>query len=176
MGLFGKKKITEQEAVANCLDGIFQNAQQKWPEIKARLADRLIGATDLDDDWSSLEFAMAIVALQAQGLENMMPPDQAQRVRHLILTFFEDCDFAEQAGPVLRAYDSAWGESLRRNEMPFSGAAALLHKQLSCTTTIGDGKYVSPLAIAAISELFVQFGFLGWWKWLMTNYRLVPDD
>jgi hypothetical protein len=177
VGLFGKDKITELHAVSECIGQVLKSTQKAWPEIKSRLDAPLIGATDLDDTWSPFEFSLALVSLQVQGLGNMMPAEQAHRVRSFIFGFFQNSQYSEQAVPIFTAYVQAWQQALGRSENPLDGLAALLHRRLRCktTTTLGESEYISPLALMAISELLMEHGKLGWWKALLSEYRLVPD-
>jgi len=177
--LFGKRKVTEAEAVFAFKRIVMSRVEESWPELKVHLAGPLIRAQPerLDNETSMVEFAFAAIALQAQLLNAKMPSDQVQRVEQLFLSPSGDSELAKRANEVVCFYDRAWKQALRSGESPVMAVADHLHERLACATTVtfGDVTYAGASGVYGLSALLMRFGYNDWWNVLLSKFRLVPD-
>ncbi len=176
MRLFGKKKVREIEAAGQFVLMVTKGIQEDLPQI----ADELTGILQLkdsisDDQDSGFEFLLAIIAAQIQALPNLLPSDQATRIREYVIQCISTPELGSYPGKVIQEYQTAWDQSLQQGEVPLYGIASVLFDKLECKSTveIGSVRFKDPLLLMALSEKIVTFGG-PWWKTLIQKYRLVP--
>jgi hypothetical protein len=176
MGIFGKKRLTEIEAAGQFVLMVTKGVQQQWPQIVKELQG-IFQAEDAisDDQYASFEFVLAVIACQIQALPNLLPADQASRIREYVMQCISSPELREYPREALQEYQSAWDQSLQQGEPPFYGIASVLFDKLECRNTVelGGAKFKSPLLLMALSEKIVTFGG-PWWKTVTQGYNLVP--
>lgn len=128
-----------------------------------------------DQQYAGFEFMLAVIACQTQALPNLLPTDQAQRIRKHIMQCLSSPELGNYPSETIHEYQIAWDRSLQQGEPPYFGIAAILFDKLECKSTVklGDASFKSPLLLMALSEKIVTFGG-PWWKTVTKKYRLVP--
>ena len=176
MGLFGKSKSTEAEAVSRFVSELAASMKRQWPAIAGQLK---MASTDnefmKEERHADFEFLLAAYAVQLRALRNVLPADQAARVRG----HFDACigvalpgGYAESA---IGEYDKAWDEAAAAGEMPFHGTASMLFKKLGCRDTVSAGSqtFMNPVLLTAFGAILVDFE-IGWWKNAAARHNIVP--
>jgi len=182
------KCITEMKAAALFCNTMLSSVDKAWPGIRKQLLPRLgKGFSFENESDAQYEFALAGIAIQLQALPNLLPPDQAQRVRALVdgcLMLPADTGHPETyALDVVRVYEGAWDRSdeimadpsgTEPPNMPHDDVAGELLNRWRCTavTQIGGVRYRPPRLVMELGAILIGAG--GWWKWLLSEYRLMP--
>lgn len=174
--MFGKAKLSEIEATGQFVLMVTKGVQQRWPEI----ADDLKGMFQPEDSISdnrqaSYEFVLAVIATQIQALPNLLPADQASRIRECVMRCISSPDLGAYPREAIQEYQNAWDQALQQAEPPFYGIASVLFDKLGCrgTVELGGTRFKDPLLLMALSEKVVTFGG-PWWKTVTQTYKLVP--
>ena len=177
MRLFGKPKLSEAEAAGQVVMSLFRALPGSWPSIADGLRPMLgDDASVLDDDLASYEFALAALAIQLQALPNLLPADQARRIRGHVL----ECLAIEELGTypqeTIAEYQQAWDDALRANEPPHIGIASVLFDNLGCSGSIavGESRFKDPLVLMSLGAAVLQYGSTPAWKILLSKFKLVP--
>lgn len=177
MGLFGKEKLSEIEVAGQFVVMVAKGAQQRWPEIANDLKDMFNTEDSISGDvrYACFEFVLAVISLQIQALPNLLPADQAHRIRQYIIQCISSPELGDYPSETIEEYQNAWNQSLQQGEPPFYGIVSVLFDKLECQSTVelGDASLKSPLLLMALSEKIVTFGG-PWWKNITQKYRLVP--
>ena len=176
MGLHGEKKLSEFEAAVMFGLMITKGVKQHWPEIASELKGMLlIEDSFLDDQYASFEFGLAVIANQIQALPNLLPADQASRVREYVMQCISSPELGEYPREAIQEYQNAWDQALEQLEPPFSGIASVLYDKLGYRSAVELGKtrFKDPLFLMALSEKVLYFGG-PWWKTVTEEYTLVP--
>ena len=128
-----------------------------------------------DDQYASFEFVLAVIATQIQALPNLLPSDQANRIREHVIHCVSSPDLKSYPRETIQEYESAWNQSLQQGEPPFYGIASVLFDKLECRSSmeLGSASFKSPLLLMALSQKVVTLGG-PWWKTLTQEYKLVP--
>ena len=128
-----------------------------------------------DDQYASYEFLLAVIASQIQALPNLLPLDQASRIREYVMQCISSPDVGSYPCDTIEEYQRAWDQSLQQGEPPFYGIASVLFDKLDCRSImeIGKARFKSPLILMVLSEKIVTFGG-PWWKTVTQEYTLVP--
>jgi hypothetical protein len=170
------KKLPEVEAVGQFVMMVMKGVQHQWPEIAAELTKMLRLKDPISDEHhAGLEFALAVIATQIQALPNLLPANQANRIREYIMKCISSPELASYPREAIQEYQDAWDKCLQRNESPIDGIASVLFDKLRCSSTVemGNAKFKSPHLLMALSEKVVTFGGR-WWKNIAKEYELVP--
>lgn len=174
---FGKEKLSEIEAAALFIVSIFKDVQQYWPEISSELNDMFKLEKQISNDsFAGFEFALAVVTIQMQALNNLLKEDQAKRIKKHIHTFVSASeDVGEYSAKTIQLYQDAWNQCVSSNEMPFDGVVSILFDKLECQSAVelSGVRFKDPLLLMALTEKVVYFGG-PWWKNLIAKYKLVP--
>ena len=172
------RKITEYMAAAECAEAAATSVVEGWPEIRRELQRLPVRPGRWLDDEARLELGLAVLALQLQGLENFMKPEQAQRIRGYFVGFCRDLFHGEAAVATLELHDRAWHLAIANGRMPTYGIAEVLYDRFGFPSSAGpgwsDGRNLS--VVNFLSDLIVRYGNLGWWKQLTATAELVPGD
>lgn len=175
MVLFGKKKLSEIEVAGQFVLMVFKGVQQQWPKIANDLKSMFQEENSLtDNQYDSYEFALAVIATQIQALSNLLPSEQANRIREYIMQGISAPDLGEYPRETIQEYQNAWDQSIREGEPPYSISSILFYK-LECQSAVevrGE-KFQNPILLAALFEKIVTF--CGpWWKNIIKEYELIP--
>ena len=176
MGLFGKKKLSEMEAAGQFVLMVIKGVQQHWREIANELKGMFQAEDSISDgQYSGFEFALAVVATQIQALPNLLPSDQASRIREYVIQCISSPEMGQYPRQAIQEYQNAWDQSLEQAEPPFYGIASVLFDKLECRSTVklGYASFKDPLILMCLSEKIVTFGG-PWWKTVTQEYKLVP--
>ena len=175
MGLHGEKKLSEFEAAVMFGLMITKGVKQHWPEIASELKAMLQAEDSISDDqYACFEFALAVIATQIQALPNLVPADQASRLREYVVQCISSPELGVYPREAMQEYQNAWDQAVEQVEPPFSGIASVLYDKLECRSTVefGEARFKSPLLLVALSEKVVTFGG-PLWKTITQEYKLV---
>ena len=176
MALFGKKKLSEVEAAGQFVIMVTKGSQQHWPEIARELNGMLKAENSIpEDQWTSFEFVLAVIATQIQALPNLLSADQASRVREYVMQCISSPQLEGYPRETIQEYQNAWDQALQQGEPPFYEIASVLFDKIECRTVVELEKQGSkrPFVLMALSEKVVSFGG-PWWKAVIQQYKLVP--
>jgi hypothetical protein len=175
MGIFGKKKLSEIQSAGQFVLMVTKGVQHNWPEIAKEL-NILLEAEDTisDDKFAGFEFTLAVIAIQLQALPNLLPSDQANRIREYVIQCISSPDLKSYPRETIQEYQSVWDKSLQQGEPPFYGISSLLLNKLECRSVVklGGSSFNDPLLLDALSEKVITFGG-PWWKTVTQEYKLV---
>lgn len=169
-----KKKLSEVEAAGKFVLTITKNVQKQWSIIcNELLHDEIIHNNQQVD----FDFTLAIIATQIQALPNLLPEDQAIRIRKYVIQCLSAPELGSYPRDTILRYEFAWDKSLIEGEPPIYGIASVLFDKLGCQSVveIGNGRFKSPLLIMALSEKIVKLGG-SWWKNAIQHYQIEPLD
>ena len=175
MVLFGKKKLSEIEVAGQFVLMVFKGVQQQWPKIANDLKSMFQEENFLtDNQYDSYEFALAVIATQIQALPNLLPSEQANRIREYIMQGISSPDLEGYPREAIQEYQNAWDQSIQQVEPPYS-ISSILFDKLECQSTIevGGEKFKNPVLLMALFEKIVTFGG-PWWKNIIKEYELFP--
>jgi len=89
MGLFGKKSLTEIEVAGQFVLAVAEGVHQQWPEIVNELKRTLQPEDPISDDrYAGFEFSLAVIAVEIQALPDLLPSDQASRIREFVCSVY----------------------------------------------------------------------------------------
>jgi len=175
MGLFGKERVSEAEAAAVFVGSILLSVQKNWPQITSQFTPFLRRVPEhLNSEWSQYEFALASIALQIQALPNLLPPDQAERVRSFVFACLAAPELGSEPLEVIELYENAWKAAIAAAEPPC--LAPVLYERLqlrdyTAPVTLGKAQFVSPLLLAAMEGAITYHGG-PWWKSYLAEHKL----
>ncbi len=175
MGLFGEPKISEAVIAGQFVIHVCKGVQESWPKIVDELRQLFRDdASVLDDEFAPFEFALAVVATQMQALPNLLPPDQAARLRSHIVRCLCSDEVGTYPTEAIDEYQLAWDRSLQVPEPPYFGIASVLFDKLGCSEAVSIGKasFKSPITLMALGSAVVTFGGV-FWKAAVSQYRIV---
>jgi hypothetical protein len=176
MGLFGKKSLTEIEVAGQFVLAVAEGVHQQWPEIVNELKRTLQPEDPISDDrYAGFEFSLAVIAVEIQALPDLLPSDQASRIREFVMQCLSSPDLGSYPREAIQEYQDAWNQSLQQGELPFCGIASVLFDKLECRNTVqlGGSLFKDPLLLMALGEKVVTCAG-GWWKTVTQEYKLVP--
>lgn len=177
MPLFGKPKLSEAETAAQVVMSLFRMLPESWPSIADGLRPMLgDDASVLDDNVAAYEFALAALTSQLQTLPNLLPADQARRIRGHVLECLATEELGTYPQKTIAEYQQAWDASLRAKEPPHNGIASVLFDRLGCSGSLalGESKIKHPLVLMSLGAAVLQYGSIPAWKTLASKFNLVP--
>lgn len=175
MGFFGKTKKSELEAATAFVLTFFEHGQAHWPSIRAdlQILDPQF-AILAKDKVAAYELTLAAIASHLHAVENLLPADQASRVRAHVLECLSRASTSNYPREAIAEYDAAWDNSLSQVEPPFIGVASVLYDKLrlSSSVSVGTAVFKNPYVTMALGGAVVQFAG-PWWKNYVETYRIV---
>lgn len=173
--LFGKKKMSENEAAGQFVFMTIDSVQKQWPDIVNDLKNIIpFEESILEDHNAVFEFVLAVIATQLQALPNLLPTDQANRIRNIILQCISSPELGTYPYVAIQAYQNAWDQSLQQLENPGTAIASVLFDKLGIRSRPLLGVTCkSPLILMALTEkVYCCIG--PFWKNLTQKYKLIP--
>jgi len=171
MAFWGKDKLKESDAAKGFVSYIAEHFQNDWKETANKLKT-IFPSGDLifNDGRTPTEFFFAVVAVQTQALHNLLPTDQANRIREYIIEGISHPELGEYPRQVIQEYQIAWNRSLQRHENPSIAIADVLWGKIAGDSTDSIN---GPLHLTILSSTIVNFcGF--WWKACTNKFKIVP--
>jgi len=191
MPLF-KKKITEQEAASYFIRSILNEASSAWPSILAELKDTFEEQFVLvDEKMANLDLSLAAISLDLQAIKNLFSDIQAERIEKWVYEYFKGGDWGEYAVDEIKKYVKEFQEhtpNMYVGTNPLSAVSArLLNRWLgeniqNFEIDMGDFGNAEKTGIVSISpqmQMMVDsllMGFIGKWKRIKDNFRLIKGD
>lgn len=176
MEFVNKEKISELQAAGQFVLSIVTPIQHEWPNIAADITRMLQLKQPISTDpYAGFEFALAVLAEEIQALPNLLPSEQADRIREHVLRCISSPDLGNYPRDAICEYESAWNQCIQQDEPPFGRMASILYDKLECQRTgeFGHAKFKDPLLLMALSEKIIMIGG-NWWKNAIQRYTLVP--
>ncbi len=191
MPLF-KKKITEQEAASHFIRSIMNEASSAWPSVLEELKDTFQDQFVLEDEkMANLDLSLAAIALDLQAIKNLFSNIQAERIEEWVYEYFKGEDWREYAVAEIKKYGKAFQEhtpNMYVGTNPLSAVSArLLNRWLGENMhnfeidmgDIGNGDKTGIVSISPQMQMMVDsllVGFIGKWKKIKDNFRLIKGD
>jgi hypothetical protein len=166
MEFVNKEKLSELQAAGQFVVSIVKPIQHEWSNIAADITSMLQLKQPISTDpYAGFEFALAVLAVEIQALPNLLPTEQAIRIREHVLRCISSPDLGNYPRDAICEYQSAWDQSIQQGEPPFHGIASVLYDKLECQSIVefGHTKLKDPLLLMALSEKVIKIGG-GWWK------------
>ncbi len=169
-----REELPEITAAVSFVLASIKRAQEIWPrlvsDVKGICGERLPG-----DDSAILEFSLAVMAVEMEALPNLLPVDQADRIREYVVQYVSDLSSEPWGREVLQDYGEVWKQAVHEVENPLGAIASLLFDRLGCqaTTELAGVKYKSPLLLMFFMERIVLCNS-GFWKRLIEKFRILP--
>ena len=176
MSQLGKQKLSEVDAAGRFVLTITKSVQQHWPQVARELKETLPDIDAIPEDTNAgFEFAVAVIATQVQALPNLLPVDQAARIREYILRCISPPELGAYPRDTIEQYQDAWDQSVQKGEPPCHGVASILYDKLGCRSMVevGEERFKDPLLLMALSEKVLLFGG-PWWKNITQQFNLMP--
>lgn len=178
MVTFSKGTISEVSAAGTFVSDIMSRVRSEWTTIIGEL-EPILEDTDrrtLNDNWATYEFALAALTMEAQAMQNLLPPDQARRVREHILRALDAPDLDGAGVEAFRSYEAAWRQGVERNELPFDPVVSLLFDRIGLkgAVTLSGARFKDPLLLTALAGALTMPG-RAWWKSTLAQYRIVKE-
>ncbi len=170
-----RQKLAEGAAAAQFSMSVLEQAKKHWPQISHELTELLRLEEPLaSDDWAGYDFALAAMAVGMQALPNLLPTDQAARIREYVLQSISAPELGTYPRDTVQEYQRAWDELLSNNEPPHYGVASVLYDKLKCDSVVDikPEKLKDPLLLMALAEKVIECD-AGWWKRAVECYDLV---
>ena len=176
MGLFGKKKISEREAVGQFIVYVSTRVKEIWPFAVEHLKSLApIDDSMVDDLQARYELVVAVISIHTLALPAVMSTDLAIRIQQQILKCL---NVPEQDGLPLRLFDkysSVWNkEQGSTHKTPYYCVAPVLIERLGLAK---DFDRDDPNNHVMLVELYltktVHSVGEGWWVDLVRKYNIV---
>ena len=191
MPLF-KRKITEQEAASHFIRSIMDEASSAWPSILEELKDTFQEQFVLEDEkMANLDLSLAAISLDLQAIKNLFTNVQAERIEKWVYEYFKGKDWREYAVDEIKKYGKEFQEhtpNMYVGTNPLSAVSARLlsrwlgeniHNFEIDMGDLGNGEKTGIVSISPQMQMMVDLllaGFIGKWKKIKDNFRLIKGD
>ena len=191
MPLF-KRKITEQEAASHFIRSIMDEASSAWPSILEELKDTFQEQFILEDEkMANLDLSLAAISLDLQAIKNLFTNAQAERTEKWVYEYFKGKDWREYAVDEIKKYGKEFQEhtpNMYVGTNPLSAVSARLlsrwlgeniHNFEIDMGDLGNGEKTGIVSISPQMQMMVDLllaGFIGKWKKINDNFRLIKGD
>lgn len=186
-----KKKITEINAVAAIMDGIFQQVDERWGQIWLPTEESLrsSGIKLEKSEYIKFNFSLAAIAINFRASFDLFHPTQAERLFTLMQQLFQK---QLGSGPGFEAvrnalvkYIDAYNNGILKIRNPVLDVAMLLYYKIGLQNTaqkvVDETYYVpEPSMVDLLTRSLTMF--LGKWDILLERFELVaapavaPED
>jgi hypothetical protein len=189
---FFKKKLTEQEAALQFIGYIMNEASTAWPTIYEELKDTFQDQFVLEQEkLANLDLSLAAIALDLQAIKNLFPNIQAERIEKWVYECPNTEDWGEYAVEEVKKYGKDFQEhtpNMYVGTNPLSAVSArLLHQWLGENIhnfeidmgDFGNGEKTGIVSISPQLQMMVDSllsGFIGTWKRIKHNFKLIEGD
>ena len=191
MPLF-KRKLTEQEAAKHFIISIMDEASSAWPSILEELKDTFQEQFVLEDEkMAKLDLSLAAISLDLQAVKNLFTNVQADRIEKWVYEYFKGEDWREYAVAEIKKYGKEFQEhtpNMYVGTNPLSAVSARLlsrwlgeniHNFEIDMGDLGDGEKTGIVSISPQMQIMVDLmlaGFIGKWKKIKGNFKLIKSD
>lgn len=180
-----KKQITEINAAAAVVDGIFGMVDdrwgQVWPALEALIAQS--GQTAPKQDFARFNFSLAVLAVNFRSAFDLMPRLQAERIfTHMMILLEKQIG----AGPAIAAirnaiikYVEAFNAGILAIRSPLQDVSMLYYYKIGLKNIqlkVVDEPYFipDPQTVEYIGRAMTMF--LGRWEMLLERYQIVSSE
>lgn len=184
MGLFGKSKISEADAVGRVLTSTLEHTAKNWAALLRAYggenpAKIFPGYPEsFRKQGISMFFGITVLVAESRAIPNLFPADQAARLRSRTLALLQALE--KHSGIDLHsteyfdAVDRVWNEAIRRNTSLVDGLGEVLFDvcQLERTFEFGGERHRDPLTVKALGGICIDLA-AGRWKDLASNFRVI---
>jgi hypothetical protein len=174
MGLFGKKRVTAEEAGVLFVHDCLILARERWPLVHDDLRAVLGGHVDdvdefLNENWTSFYFALAAIGCELQAARNLLPRDTGSRaVAAALATLGKNKDVGAIATNLVESVDEHWRESIEDGEMPSAAVPLVQALELDIARDILGQLMYDPLVMMAMDATVIRL-LPGWWKQFLSK-------
>lgn len=177
-----KKKITEINAVAAVMDNIFQQVDERWPQLwlPTEQALREAGVKLEKADFIKFNFSLAAIAINFRASFDLFPPQQAERLFTILQQLLKDQFGEGQAFAAVRnamlKYIEAYNNGILKIRNPVLDVAMLLYYKIGLQNTeqkVVDETYYMPEPGMVDLLTNALTLFLGKWDILLERFIIV---
>lgn len=191
MPLF-KKKLTEQEAALHFIGSIMIEAPSAWKAIYEDLKNTFPDQFILErEKRANFDLSLAAIALDLQAVRNLFPVIQTERIEKWVYECCNTGDWGEYAVAEVREYGKVFQEhtpNMYVGTFPVSAVSArLLRRWLGENIhnfeidmgDFGSGGKTGIVSLDVQLQMMVDpllMGFIGRWKGIKDNFKLIEGD
>ncbi len=177
-----KKKITEVNAVAAVMDSVFQQVDERWPQIwmPTEQALREAGVKLEKSEFIKFTFSLAVIAINFRACFDLFYPPQAERLFTILQQLLqkqlgEGPKFVAVRNAIIK-YIEAYNNGVLKIRNPVLDVAMLLYYKIGLENTeqkLVDETYFMPEPdmVDLLTRSLTMF--LGKWDLLVERYELV---
>jgi hypothetical protein len=176
-----KKKITEINAVAAVIDGIFHQVDERWGQLwlPTETALREAGVKLGKTEFIKFNFSLAAIAINFRAAFDIFHPDQAERfftlMQQLLKNQLGDGPGYAAVRNALVKYIEAYNNGLLKIHNPVMDVAMLLYYKIGLENTaqkVVDETYFvpEPDLVDLLTKALTMF--LGKWEILLERYEI----
>ena len=171
MSWFGKKKLKEVDVAKHFSELVMQRVKISWPLDSVKIQTMVDNEYIISSDSNAcVYFGIAVLTAHMQAMNNILPKEQATRMRGYILS-----NYPWNYREVVQLYEKKWDECLNLDELPFIGIASVLYeKVVSCAALTNDSGSPKNLFLLQILADTIIFCCGPWWKKLVEEFDIVP--
>lgn len=191
MPLF-KKKLSEQEAALHFIGSIMIEAPSAWKAIYEDLKNTFPDQFILErEKRANFDLSLAAIALDLQAVRNLFPVIQTERIEKWVYECCNTGDWGEYAVAEVREYGKVFQEhtpNMYVGTFPVSAVSArLLRRWLGENIhnfeidmgDFGNGGKTGIVSLDVQLQMMVDsllMGFIGRWKGIKDNFKLIEGD
>ena len=171
-----KPEVREGEALILCVQEVWLSIGLRWSGIRRELEALPLPPGALAGAQAPYELMLAAMGLQIHSLEDLLPVDQAGRVRDLLLAHLAS-EQGRGAVSLIESYEAAWRDALARRQAASLGPALLIARRLGyATPSERHPDFATDPVLQGLSQVLEHYGDPDWWRRLLMTARLVPDE
>lgn len=171
-----KPEVRESEALILCVQEVWLSIGLRWSGIRRELEACPLPPGALEGAQAPYELMLGAMGLQIQSLEELLPAEQANRVRSLLLTHFAS-EQGRGAVSLVESHEAAWRDALARRQAASLGPALLIARRLGyATPSERHPDFATDPVLQGLSQALDRYGDPDWWRRLLMTARLVPDE
>lgn len=178
MGLFGKKKITEQDVVDGFIYWTTEAVHDFWPDVYKRFQDDCVAFVKQeivirDEKMASFNLYLSIIAFSLIAIENLYSQDQANRLITLMIKKANP-DSTKYVSDLIYTYKKDYLDAIQKKWNPFDAITVQLLKEWLDDENfkkIYFGEFVSPFLITMTTQSILHY-YEGWGK-INEKYTIV---
>src|SRR5688572_13719307 len=176
MGLFGKPRISAEEAGTRFVHESLVIARDRWPSVRQDLRPALamlqLPVEFLTDDWTEFYFALSALGCELQAARNLLKePIRSRAIAAAMASLAASKTVGNIATELVTAVDRQWKESLTTGEDPSPAVPLLQALGLDFSTEMLGQRVYSPLALMALDTAVLQLSN-GWWRQFLEKHEV----
>jgi hypothetical protein len=176
-----KEKISENNAVAAVVDGIFRQVDEQWPVVWLPVEESLRAShvSIEKSEFVKFNFTLAVLAINFRASFDIFPKSQAERfftlLQELLKRQLGDKGFVPVMNAIIK-YIDAYNNGVLKIHNPVTDVAMLLYYKIglkNTAQTVVDETYwiPEPQMVDYLTQMLGRF--LGKWEHMLDRYDVV---